>query len=76
MQARPQHRVLEHHRWIRTFVIRAGQQHWWYTSLPFGWKYSPVICQRLVEGIVSSALRGYSATWHVYLDDVLPPPLV
>ena len=57
--------------WRRTFVMRAGRQRWRIPTLPFGWKYSPVICQRLVQGIVSSALRGYSATWHVYLDDVL-----
>ena len=74
VQARPQQRY-----WSirlpqsqrRTFVIRAGRQRWRYTSLPFGREYCPVICQRLVQGIVSSTLCGYSATWHVYPDDVL-----
>ena len=42
----------------RTFVVRAGQRRWRFTCLPFGWKYAPAICQRLVAGIVARALRG------------------
>ena len=49
--------------------MRVGACRWRFTILPFSWKYSPVICQRLVHGIVSSALCGHDATWHVYLDD-------
>ena len=57
--------------WRCTFVIAAGRRRWRYTSLPFGWKYSAVIRQRPVRGIVSRALEGMPVTWHVYVDDVL-----
>ena len=52
-------------------MVPAGEQCRHFTGLPFGWKYLPVICQRLVASIVASALRGIDATWHVYLDDHL-----
>ena len=41
------------------------------TRLPFGWRYSPSICQRLVSGIVRGALRGPHGEFETYLDDVL-----
>ena len=31
-------------KWRRVFVVRAGEQGWHYTRLPFGWKYSPAVC--------------------------------
>ena len=40
-------------------------------TLPFGWKYSPVLCQRLVSALVRRALRDLQARWITYLDDVL-----
>ena len=58
-------------RWRRTFVVQAGQRRWRFTRLPFGWKYSPAICHRLVSGIVARALRGTNVDWDVYLDDIL-----
>ena len=58
-------------RWRRTFVVREGQLRWPFTRLPFGWKYSPAVCQRLVAGIVARALRGTRVDWDVYLDDIL-----
>ena len=58
-------------RWRRTFVVQAGQRRWRFTRLPFGWKYSAAICQRLVSGIVARALRGTNVEWDVYLDDIL-----
>ena len=58
-------------RWRRTFVVKAGWRRWRFTRLPFGWKYSPAICQRLVEGIVARALRDTHTDWDVYLDDIL-----
>ena len=57
--------------WRRTFVVQAGQRRWRFTRLPFGWKYSPAICQRLVSGIVARALRGTNVDWDVSLDDIL-----
>ena len=58
-------------RWRRTFVVQSGTGRWRFTRLPFGWKYSPCICQELVLGIVSRAVRGMGVHWDVYLDDVL-----
>ena len=40
-------------------------------TLPFGRRYSPVICQRLVSALVKRALRGLRAMGATYLDDVL-----
>ena len=40
------------------------------TRLPFGWKFSPAICQQLVDRLVRSALRGRTQSW-TYLDNVL-----
>ena len=40
-------------------------------TLPFGWKYSPVLCQRLVSALVRRALRDLRARGVTYLDDVL-----
>ena len=55
----------------RTFVVQTGKRRWRFTCLPFGWKCSPTICQRLVSGIVARALRGTGVDWDVYLDDIL-----
>ena len=57
-------------KWRRVFVVRAGEQGWHYTRLPFGWKYSPAVCQRLVKALVRSAVRGLKVTTDVYLDDI------
>ena len=46
-----------------------GSFHWF--TLPFGWKYSPVLCQRLVSALVRRALRDLRARGVTYLDDVL-----
>ena len=40
-------------------------------TLPFGWKYSPVHCQRLVSALVRRALRDLRARGVTYVDDVL-----
>ena len=42
-----------------------------YTHVPFGWRYSPLIYQSLVHGIVAAALRGVRARGWVYIDDIL-----
>ena len=58
--------------WHRVFVLQtADVRSYRYTRLPFGWHYSPLICQSLVRGIVAAALRGVRARAWVYIDDIL-----
>ena len=40
-------------------------------TLPIGWRYSAVICQRLVSPLVRRVLRGLRAVGATYMDDVL-----
>ena len=50
-----------------------GGRRYKYTKLPFGWRYSPAICQLLVKSLVCSALQRFGKTvaFQVYLDDIL-----
>ena len=57
--------------WRRVFVVAAAGKSDRVTRLPFGWRYLPSICQRLVSGIVKGALRGPHEEPETYLDDVL-----
>ena len=58
--------------WRGVFVLQtADGRSYRYTCLPFGWRYSPLICQSLVRGIVAAALRGVRARAWVYIDDIL-----
>ena len=58
--------------WRRVFVLQtADGRSYRYTRLPFGWRYSPLICQSLFRGIVAAALRGVRARAWVYIDDSL-----
>ena len=57
--------------WRRVFVVRVHGKGWRYTRLPFGWKYSPEVCHRLVRTLVRSAVQGLPAVTDVYLDDIL-----
>ena len=58
--------------WRRIFVLRSADgRAYRYTRLPFGWRYSPLVCQTLVRSIVAGALRGTSARAWVYIDDIL-----
>ena len=58
--------------WHRVFVVEANNTRYKYTRLPFGWKYSPAVCQNLVKCIVASALSQLQAKvgHKVYLDDI------
>ena len=70
-------------RWRQIFVVRAGRHNYRITRLPFGWKYSPAICQRLVDRMVHATLRrrrwagkrrgrgGRSVPGWTYLDDIM-----
>ena len=57
--------------WRRVFVVTRGAKAYRVTRLPFGWAYSPSICQRLVSSIVKGSLRGPHEDPESYLDDVL-----
>ena len=58
-------------RWRRVFVVQGGSgRKFRYARLPFGWSYSPVICQRLIMAVVRRVLSGVIRGW-VYLDDIL-----
>jgi hypothetical protein len=41
------------------------------SRIPFGWKYSPSLCQRLVAALTRRALAGLKVKAWVYLDDIL-----
>ena len=42
--------------WRRVFVVRAVGKGWRFTRMPFGWKYSPAVCHRVVKALVRSAV--------------------
>ena len=59
------------YRWCRVFRVNTPQGCFRWLTLPFGWKYSPVLCQKLVSALVRRALRDLRARGVTYLDDVL-----
>ena len=59
------------YRWCRGFRVNTPQGCFRWLTLPFGWKYSPVLCQRLVSALVRRALRDFRARGVTCLEDVL-----
>ena len=59
------------YRWCRVFLVNTPQGCFRWLTLPFGWKYSSVLCQRLVSALVTRAPRGLRARGVTCLDDVL-----
>ena len=59
------------YRWCRVFRVNTPQGCFRWLTMPFGWKYSPVLCQRLVSALVRRALRDLRARGVTYLDDLL-----
>ena len=58
--------------WRRVFVVQGGSgRKFRYSRLPFGWSYSPAICQRLVQAIIRRVLSRHGVRGWVYLDDIL-----
>ena len=61
-------------RWRHSFKVyvpgEGGGGYRW-TRLPFGWAFSPVVCQKLVSGIVSGVLARLQTEGFVHLDDIL-----
>ena len=58
------------HEWCwLTFRVLADGELWAFRSLPFGWSYSPVICQAVLEDIVRRvALEDVLVL--IYYDDI------
>ena len=58
--------------WRSVFVVggRSGRR-FRYARLPFGWAYSPVICQKLVSSVIRGALSRRGVRGWVYLNDIL-----
>ena len=59
------------YRWCRVFCVNTPQGCFRWLTLPFAWKYSPVLCQKLVSALVRRARRDLRARGVTYLDDVL-----
>ena len=59
------------YRSCRVFRVNTPQGCFRWLTLPFGWKYSPVLCQRLVSASVRRAVQDLRARGVTYLDDVL-----
>ena len=58
--------------WRKIFVVEGGSgRRFRYARLPFGWSYSPAICQRLVMAVVRRVLSRKGIRGWVYLDDIL-----
>ena len=58
--------------WRRIFVVEGGSgRKFRYDRLPFGWSYSPAVCQRLVLAGVRRVLSRRGVRGWVYLDDIL-----
>ena len=51
-------------------MVRVDRVSYRITRLPFGWKFSPAICQQLGDRLIRSALCRRTQSW-TYLDDVL-----
>ena len=63
--------ILMPYRWCRVFRLNTPQGCFRWLTLPFEWKYSPVLCQKLVSALVRRVLRDQRARGVTYLDDVL-----
>ena len=46
-------------RWVKEFSVQGSDSQYTWHSLPFGWKYSPLICQTLVSSVVHTSI------WHL-----------
>ena len=57
--------------WRRVFCVSVGEQSFTWRTLPFGWKYSAVLCRQLMQALVGNAVADLLVLPFVYLDDVL-----
>ena len=59
------------YQWCRVLRVNTPQGCFRWLTLPFLWKYSLALCQRLVSALVRRALRHLRARGVTYPDDVL-----
>ena len=56
---------------VGEFGVCVGDAHYVWQSLPFGWKYSPLLCLKLVYSVVRTSVWWLPVSFFVYLDDIL-----
>ena len=57
--------------WVGEFSVCVGDAQYVWQSLPFGWKYSPLLCQKLVYNVVRTSVWWLLVLFFVYKDDIL-----
>ena len=63
--------ILMPKRWKDIFRVSVSGQSYAWSPLPFGWKYSPVICQRLMGALAENSVFDPQVLPFTYLDDIL-----
>ena len=63
--------ILMPKRWRGIFQVSVSGQSYAWSSLPFGWKYSPVICQRLMGAPAENPVFDLQVLPFTHLDDIL-----
>ena len=51
--------------------VCVGDAQYVWQSLPFGWKYSPLLCQKLVYNVVRTSVWWLPVLFFAYVDDIL-----
>ena len=62
--------ILMPKRWRDVFQVSISGKNYAWSSLPFGWKYSPVICQRLMGALAENSVFDLQVLPFTYCDDV------
>ena len=57
--------------WVGELSVCVGDAQYVWPSLPFGWKYSPLLCQKLVYSVVRTLVWWLPVLFFVYPDDIL-----
>ena len=57
--------------WVGEFTVCVGDAQYVWQSLPFGWKYPPLLCHKLVYSVVRTSVWWLPVLFFVYLDDIL-----
>ena len=63
--------ILMPKRWRDIFRVSVSGQSYAWSSVPFGWKYSPVICQRLMGAVAENSVFDLQVLPFTHLDNIL-----